>query len=80
MPTARVNNPAADRSRPVFPTRRDPRTGFRRVGSPIGSTDVVQGTLDIRYKKQQLARRRKASRGRAALAIRLDSEKPIPRF
>jgi len=80
MPTASVNNPNADRSRQVFGTRSDPRTGFRPVGSPIGSTDVVQGTVDVRYKKKQLARRRKASRGRAALAIRLDSEKPIPRF
>ena len=80
MPTASVNNPNADRSRQVFGTRRDPRTGFRPVGSPIGSTDVVQGTVDVRYKKKRPARGRKAARGRAALTIQLDSERPMPRF
>ncbi len=82
MPTASENNPGADLSRPVFGTRRDPRTGFRPVGSPIGSSDVVQSTRSVRYKKKRpaaVARKRMAS-GRSALTIQIDSEKPMPRF
>ena len=80
MPTASENNPGADRSRPVLATRRDPRTGFRPVGSPIGSSDVVQSTRSVRNKKKRTARSSKAARGRSALTIQTDSEKPMPRF
>ena len=79
MPTASENNPAADRTRPVLGTRRDPRTGFRRKGAPALSVEVVQSMRNVRYKKKRPAGQRKAA-GRSALTIQLDSEKPIPRF
>ena len=77
MPTATVRNPAAD----VTSARR-PKKGatgqFTRTR--IGGGGQVDATINVRYKKKRPSRGRKPARGRAALTIQLDSEKPMPKF
>ena len=78
MPTASENNPGADRSRPVT-NRAGTLLGYRKVGA-TSDFSTVQGTRSVRYKKKRPARSSKAARGRSALTIQIDSEKPMPRF
>lgn len=40
----------------------------------------VPEQIDYRFKKKRLGGKRAAARGRSALTIQLDSEKPMPRF
>ena len=77
MPTATVRNPAGN----IASVRR------AKKGSPgqftrtrIGGGGQVDATINVRYKKKRPSRGRKPARGRAALAIQLDSEKPMPKF
>jgi len=81
MPTATVRNPDANFN--------SPRRTMKSTGQPgrssltqtrLGAPVQVAETIDVRYKKKRPARGRKASRGRAALTIQLDSERPTPRF
>jgi len=85
MPTANVSNPDAD-----FSGSRTTqfRTGkFQRPSKSQGFSfggnfypSRVNEEIDVRYKKKRPSRGRKAARGRSALTIQLDSEKPMPRF
>ena len=91
MPTATVNNPDANLSGRRAAIRFGANAG--QMGRPsktpqsflvAGQTPrtffpLVPETLSVRYKKKQL-RGRTPARGRAALTIQLDSEKPMPRF
>ena len=52
-------------------------------GFSVGGTfypRYVNEQIDYRFKKKRLGGKRAAARGRSALTIQLDSEKPIPRF
>ena len=81
MPTANVSNPDANfntQSRIIKGTRQRGRASLTQVDFR-GVPRRVPETVGVRYKKKP-ARGRKAARGRAALTIQLDSERPIPRF
>jgi hypothetical protein len=78
MPTATESNRSADINRPVT-NRAGTLLGYRKKGATTDMT-TVQPTTTTRYKKKRPARGRKPARGRSALTIQLDSEKPIPRF
>ena len=85
MPTANVSNPDAN-----FSGRRTTHRQTGKVQYPSKSQGInigggfipnqVNAEIDVRYKKKRPARGRKAARGRSALTIQLDSEKPMPRF
>ena len=52
------------------------KTQTDRLGRPV----QVPEQIDYRFKKKRLGGKRAAARSRSALAIPLDSERPIPRF
>ena len=85
MPTANVSNPDANFSgkrtinRSTGKAQRPSKSQGVSFGGQFYGTNVDE-TIDVRYKKKRPARGRKASRGRAALTIQLDSERPTPRF
>ena len=81
MPTANVSNPDANfnsQRRTIKATGKPGRASLTQTDFR-GSPTRVPETVGVRYKKKP-ARGRKAARGRAALTIQLDSERPIPRF
>ena len=91
MPTATVNNPDANFSGRRAAIRFGANAGqmgrpsktphtFTFGGRTTTTFPMVPETLSVRYKKKRPLRGRTPARGRAALTIQLDSEKPIPRF
>jgi hypothetical protein len=85
MPNTTRKNPDADFSGRQFTNRvtgvreRPSKTQGVSFGGTFYPTNVPE-QIDYRFKKKRLGGKRAAARGRSALAIRLDSEKPAPRF
>jgi len=85
MPTSSKNNPDANFSGRQMTNRvtgvkeRPSKTKGITFGGTFYPTNVPE-RVDYRFKKKRLGGTRAAARGRSALAIRLDSEKPAPRF
>lgn len=85
MPNTTRKNPDADfsqkrsfdRRRNIF-TRPSKTQGVTLGGRLYGAP--VPEQIDYRFKKKRLGGKRAAARSRSALAIPLDSERPIPRF
>ena len=85
MPDTTRKNPDANFSGPQMTNRatgakeRRSKTQGITIGGTFYATNVPE-QIDYRFKKKRLGGKRAAARGRSALTIQLDSEKPMPRF